>query len=162
MIPGESPAPDSRKRLKILRVSADVLLAFFQMDGTRLIRAAGMPDDAKIIGTNASAHFVSNQLLLMIHSETFPEVPESHPCPELDITFSWETPFHHLEKQGFHLESRVEITIESAGVDPAHQTSKCDHCACQLVGDEGIQTCTQYRHVTLCEECYKKAGNTVR
>lgn len=53
--------------------------------------------------------------------------------------------------------------IVSAGVDPNHQTTQCDHCGHVFEeGEERTATCTQKEYVTLCESCYKKAGNSVR
>ena len=54
------------------------------------------------------------------------------------------------------------MQIEEAGVDQNHQISKCDHCNKKLKTDEGIRTCSHTEYLTLCQECYKKAGNTVR
>lgn len=238
---------DSRNRLKILRISGDLLIQFFLLDGKRLLKAEGMPADAKIVAMSSGAGFEKNELWLRIHSETFPEVMEGHTHSEIVVTYTAETPEHHLEQKGIDVvlleangkeadaEIRVDpghfrfreykpkaekhvlnqdatadtifrerlqgcggpvvnmpwfssqeerenflkewkaiqkdgnvvverlgIAVESAGVDPAHQTGKCDFCACQLSEGEGLQTCTAYKHVTLCPECYKKAGNTVR
>jgi hypothetical protein len=39
---------------------------------------------------------------------------------------------------------------------------KCDWCGRQKDADELIATCTHTAYVTLCIDCYRKAGNNVR
>jgi hypothetical protein len=60
------------------------------------------------------------------------------------------------------------ITVAKVGVDPGHQTDHCDYCNKKFEHPvdhedyEGVQTCTHTAYVTLCEKCYRKAGNSVR
>ncbi len=54
-------------------------------------------------------------------------------------------------------------SIVTAGVGPGHPLMACSWCNRVFEeGDERIATCTQTVHVTLCRECYRKAGNSVR
>lgn len=57
--------------------------------------------------------------------------------------------------------------IESAGVGPGHPKEECDRCGKQAVKDidgytDLVATCTATEYLTLCEGCYRKAGNSVR
>ena len=61
----------------------------------------------------------------------------------------------------------MNIEIVSAGVGPGHPKDKCDWCNKPEKKDENgysdlIATCTHTEYVTLCEKCYRKAGNNVR
>lgn len=58
----------------------------------------------------------------------------------------------------------MKIKIIEAGNNLYHQKDHCDHCGRQFVNpyeDEGIQICARTEDVTLCEECYRAAGNSV-
>lgn len=56
------------------------------------------------------------------------------------------------------------MTLIEAGVDPSHQIDHCDYCGKKFVEPafEAHPTCTRTKYVTLCERCYRQAGNTVR
>jgi len=56
----------------------------------------------------------------------------------------------------------MKVKIIEAGVGEGHPKKECSFCYKKLKKDEGIATCTKDEYVTLCEECYKKAGNSVR
>ena len=57
----------------------------------------------------------------------------------------------------------MKIVIESAGVGEGHPKDKCSFCGKDLPNeDDRIATCTVYEYVTLCKECYNKAGSSVR
>ena len=63
--------------------------------------------------------------------------------------------------------NKRHIALVEAGVDPLHQTDHCDWCGkkgrVEGEGDEElIQTCTHFKHVTICRECRDKAGTSVR
>ena len=57
----------------------------------------------------------------------------------------------------------IRVTIMEAGVGEGHPKMECSWCDKKFEDpDEGIATCTQTEYVTLCDDCYKKAGNRVR
>ena len=66
------------------------------------------------------------------------------------------------------IQSEPKIEIVEAGVDSDHQTDHCDWCGVKFEHSldddkyEGIRTCTHTEYVTLCEKCYRNAGNKVR
>lgn len=73
------------RRLKILRVSRDILIGFFRQSGSVAIRCKGMPSDAMIVGVSDHIAFDTNQIALKIHSKTFPVTPDGKCLPDLNI-----------------------------------------------------------------------------
>ena len=98
------------KRMKLLKVSAEMLVELFRLDCMtalhrlgRLPRLHGMPADAKIV--NAFWCFDTGCVAFQVVSAEFPEVPECHCLPTLELSASSETPFtvngkHVLEVAG--------------------------------------------------------------
>jgi hypothetical protein len=82
-----SGSPQSR-RLKILRFSPELLVGLLSMDGTRRVKAEGLPADAKIVAVNELAYFLCNQIAFKIESQEFDEVPDGHAIPDLMLTVS--------------------------------------------------------------------------
>lgn len=78
--------PPNRK-LKLLTVSPDLFFTLLTaLDGSRLVTVTGLPADATLIA--ATTNFVGD-VVLKIHSETFPEVRPGEmygDMPALDIT----------------------------------------------------------------------------
>ena len=62
----------------------------------------------------------------------------------------------------FKLGSTIEIV--EAGVDPAHQTDHCDCCweHGKFNSIDLVKTTSHTGPLTLCQNCYNKAGNSVR
>ena len=60
-----------KNRWKRLRVTSELLLALFSMDGSKRVQITGLPEDAEIVGVNHSPDF--NEIGFNIASETFPE-----------------------------------------------------------------------------------------
>jgi len=57
----------------------------------------------------------------------------------------------------------MSIEIVEAGVGEGHPQDTCSFCQKRFTeDDERIATCTVTEYVTLCRECYNKAGNSVR
>jgi hypothetical protein len=58
----------------------------------------------------------------------------------------------------------MKIEITEAGVGEGHPKDSCSFCGYIFLNkeEEAISTCTHTEYVTLCDECYKKAGNSVR
>lgn len=69
----------------------------------------------------------------------------------------------------------IKIKIVEAGVDSNHQAEYCDHCGKKfesiLIEEDGEifeeypdmnKTCSHTEYLTLCNKCYRKAGNSVR
>jgi len=55
------------------------------------------------------------------------------------------------------------LELIQTGVDPKHQIEQCDYCGHVFVeGDEAIETCSHIQYLTLCRDCYDRAGNSVR
>ncbi len=57
---------------------------------------------------------------------------------------------------------RQRLVLVEAGVGPGHPKSRCSFCGKKVNKDEAHATCTHSEYVTLCGECYRKAGNSVR
>ncbi len=67
-----------------------------------------------------------------------------------------------LRAHGLVPPASADLIVE-AGVDSAHQTTKCDRCGRIFRPDhEVIPTCTATEYVTLCRPCYDEAGDSVR
>jgi hypothetical protein len=59
-------------------------------------------------------------------------------------------------------EANRRLALVSAGVGPGHPRDFCERCGCNLTPETAIATCTATRPLTLCRECYRKAGSEVR
>ena len=55
----------------------------------------------------------------------------------------------------------MRIKIIEAGCDGKKRT-RCSHCKKYVKKDERNDTCTNCEYIMLCDECYKKAGSSVR
>ena len=61
------------------------------------------------------------------------------------------------------IQEKKEIVLEEAGVNLNHQDDCCDHCGKKFENkDDAIKTCSYTQYLTLCDECYRKAWNSVR
>lgn len=70
------------RRVKVMRVSADLLFAMFRdMHGKTIVTITGLPDDAECIGM--SLGFGLNVVYLYVTSSTFPEVREGERMSEI-------------------------------------------------------------------------------
>jgi hypothetical protein len=81
------------RRIKCLRVEADMFLHIANLDGTKLVRAEPqLPTDAHVVGFTVDEAF--NTITLYIESMAFEPVQESLAFPELNIVFhTWEPCF---------------------------------------------------------------------
>lgn len=70
-------------RIKTLRVQSELMAAFFKMTGTTAYRVTGMPDDARVV--DAAFDWRRDHVVLLIESSEFPEVPDGHDAPDLDL-----------------------------------------------------------------------------
>lgn len=72
-------------RLKIMRISRELLVAIFQLDGTRRLKFDGMPADAAITGVSDHVGFFTNQIAFKVASDSFPEVVPGQQISELTL-----------------------------------------------------------------------------
>lgn len=73
------------RRLKVLYIADEALVALLSLDGTRRVRVEGMPADAKIVGYSSHLFFHRDALALKVQSETFPEVAPYDALPTLEL-----------------------------------------------------------------------------
>ena len=107
------------RRIKILRVSVDLLLSMFQgMDGKSVLRCEGLPKDAKVVGFSTEHFCATRQLAIQVESEEFPlVVPDSH-CQTFDLYFSsYDLPYDPWDKVAVEnakfLEDVIATTIKT-------------------------------------------------
>lgn len=73
------------RRIKILHVTNDILVAFFQLDGTKRLKVTGMPADARIVGVDQHRYWDEDRTSFTVRSAEFPEVPENEAIPDLNV-----------------------------------------------------------------------------
>ncbi|TXH52929.1 MAG: hypothetical protein E6Q97_14435 [Desulfurellales bacterium] len=68
------------------------------------------------------------------------------------------------EKRRAEFEPQPSIKVVKAGVgDPHPEFTHCPRCGRTFgPGVDQVETCTELSYVTLCLDCYAKAGNSVR
>jgi hypothetical protein len=81
--------PIRERRVAILRVSYDALLALLSPDGVRLIRQRGIPSDARLVGIYTQPEIPS--LNLVVESSEFDTVPEGLIPPTLAVIYEWRS-----------------------------------------------------------------------
>lgn len=74
------------RRLKMLAVTADTLVAMCKLDGKCRLSAQGMPPDAKVFGVRMVAD--RNIIELVIESESFPEVKAGDCLQYFSVSFT--------------------------------------------------------------------------
>ncbi len=72
------------QRIKILRVSYDLLAGLFRQDATKQLVFEGMPADARV--TAVADLFSEGAIALRVESDTFDEIGEGNPIPMLEVT----------------------------------------------------------------------------
>ena len=91
MLNKESKAKVSLNRVKLLRVSRELLTHLFSLDGRNLVRIEGMPEDAKIVGISCDAGFKYDEVWFQVTSEEFPELKTGNSFPELRLNVTMST-----------------------------------------------------------------------
>lgn len=91
MLKQESTVEVSPNRVKLLRVSLDILASLLSLDGKNLVKVAGLPKDAKIVAGSFDSHFQYNEVAFRVTSAEFPEVQVGCCLEEfkLDVTVSY-------------------------------------------------------------------------
>ncbi len=84
------------RRIKVLAISADVLLRTFRgMLANQVVECEGIPEDARTVGICVDDEF--NVVKLYLESAEFPEMPEGAIPSELLPTFHvWHLPIEQL------------------------------------------------------------------
>lgn len=85
-------------RLKIFRVSKELLIALFQQREGYQVIFAGMPEDAKLIGISDHAYFDYDQVALKIWSASFPEIMKGDRLLEFSLDVSEK--YDVIERRG--------------------------------------------------------------
>lgn len=71
------------RHFKVLRVNANLLVAWFRLDGSRRMRFTGMPEDARI--TDSWYDEARDEACFLIISQTFPHVEVGQNCQEINL-----------------------------------------------------------------------------
>jgi hypothetical protein len=130
----------------------------FDQDGKLVLQSWEIKEDAhpKVTRTATNKH---DEIRIQADPETIRKVGEIVDALSRPGVISW-VPWSALDKTkpGLHLE------VVEAGVGKGHPLDHCSWCGKKFndPSEEAIATCTHTEYVTLCRNCYCKAGNRVR
>lgn len=131
---------------------------WFNQDGKLVLQSWEIKEnvDPKVKKTMTSRH---DELRVQSDPETIRKLQEIIEAMSRPGVIVWVPPEAiDKEQPGLHLE------LVSAGQGKGHPLDHCSWCGKKFSdpSEEAIATCTHTEYVTLCRDCYGKAGNRVR